>query len=237
MSNKLSPVVTLDGLNTVYRKLSDRIKMLGNVYHVKGNKTWAELMALTSAKQGDVYNIINGVKDTADSNRPVSVYAGCNVVCKKDITAAIKSDNWYEYWDVFEGMLEEATNNTPGVIKLGTNLDTKDAGVANDTSEIVRGLKLSGTGEHVDSTDAGNNHQAHITIPVASESTYGVVTTGAQILKGSKQLKGDLAIEGAVSIKNNNVTVNKLKAGTVQIGNVTISETNGSLSFEYNNNY
>lgn len=232
--NKLSPVVTLDGLNTVYKQLSNRIKKLGNVYHVKGNKTWAELMALTAAVAGDVYNIIDS---TDDKTRPITVYSGCNVVCKQKISAKINADEWYDYWDVFEGVLEEATDTTPGVIKLGTDLDTKETTVTNTTTEVVRGLKLTGAnGKHQDS-NSGNNHQAHITIPVASESTYGVVTTGAQILKGSKQLKGDLAVEGAVSIKNNNVTVNKLKAGTVQIGNVTISETNGSLSFEYNNNY
>lgn len=235
-NNKLSPVVTLDGLNTVYRQLSDRIKKLGNVYHVKGNKTWAELMALTTSTEGDVYNIIDGADD---KTRPVAVYSGCNVVCKQKISAKINVDEWYKYWDVFEGILEEATDATPGVVKLGTKLDTKEADVKNDTSSVVRGLKLTGLSDkdHVDSADSSNTHQAYVDIPVASESTYGVVTTGTQILKGSKQLKGNLTVDGVVSVKNNNLAVNKMQAGTMQIGHVLITETNGALSFEYNNSY
>lgn len=243
-NNKLSPVVTLDGLNTVYRQLSDRIKKLGNVYHVKGNKTWAELMALTTSIEGDVYNIIDNADSAADKTRPVTVYSGCNVVCKQRISAKINADEWYKYWDVFEGVLEEATDATPGVIKLGTKLDTKEAGVKEGVDTIVRGLKLTGLYKpghknegHVDSEDSSNTHQAYVDIPIASESTYGVLTTGAQFLKGSKQLKGNLTVDGVMSVKNNNLVANKMQASTMQIGHVLITETNGALSFEYNNSY
>ena len=32
-----SPIVTLNGLNTVYTDLLKRIEALGNIYHIKGS--------------------------------------------------------------------------------------------------------------------------------------------------------------------------------------------------------
>ena len=68
-----SPIVTLNGLNTVYTDLLKRIEALGNIYHIKGSyKTLEELIdGVTEATEGDAYNVVNDRLDKDPTDRDV----------------------------------------------------------------------------------------------------------------------------------------------------------------------
>lgn len=244
MGTIISTPVTLDNLNKVYRDLRHRIGSIGNIYHPQGTLTWASIIALTGVNQGDVYNV------KIDDNNPgpyifdsegkktdeldQRFYNGVNIYCKSSITEnAIEESQWEAYWEVLEGMLEEATPSTAGVVKLGsTNQDTKAGDVTNETLLINRGLKLSEpTGDH--DGEKYTNHQAYVDIPVASKETYGVITNQDQAFAGPKTFNGDLTVYGNLSLKQDaEVSMNSLTANTIILGNsVKITAADGIISF------
>ena len=269
-----STVVTLDNLNTVYKDLRDRIGKIGNVYHVKGSKYWSDILSIKANSgddkskyivAGDVFNLIlSGNTDTSETPYDYSgdderlKYAGTNLICIKDVIENISSSNWTTYFEVLEGMLEEATDDTAGVIKLGGNVTTDlvtttgDETVSN-VGVVRRGLKLTSgntqgpidaTSEFdIDKQDAKESkshtgHQAYIDIPVATASTYGVVTNQSQTIGGAKTfnsgvtINGQLSASGDIQLTNNfKVVANGLSVKTITLDGVTISANNGVITF------
>lgn len=269
-----STVVTLDNLNTVYKDLRDRIGKIGNVYHVKGSKYWSDILSIKANSgddkskhivAGDVFNLIlSGNTDTSEPPYDYSgdderlKYAGTNLICIKDITENISSSNWTTYFEVLEGMLEEATDDTAGVIKLGGNVTTDPTTVTGDETVsnvgvVRRGLKLtSGNIEGLtdddpsltkdkstsnytgDSEEASSHkgHQAYIDIPVATASTYGVVTNQSQTIGGAKTFNSNLSVAGQLNLTGNfETTVNGINAQSIKVGDVTITASNGVITF------
>lgn len=84
------------------KALNDRISGLGSVYRVKGTKTnLSDVLALTDAKVGDVYNVTN---DFTLGGKPYP--ANTNVVC---ITATSSSDHDEGNWDPLGGTVNLST--------------------------------------------------------------------------------------------------------------------------------
>lgn len=82
--------------------LNDKISGLGSVYRVKGTKTnLSDVLALTDAKVGDVYNVTNAF--TLGGN---PYPANTNVVC---ITATSSSDHDEGNWDPLGGTVNLST--------------------------------------------------------------------------------------------------------------------------------
>lgn len=82
--------------------LNDKISGLGSVYRVKGTKTnLSDVLALTNAKVGDVYNVTNAF---TLGGKPYP--ANTNVVC---ITATSSSDHDEGNWDPLGGTVNLST--------------------------------------------------------------------------------------------------------------------------------
>lgn len=82
--------------------LNDKISGLGSVYRVKGTKTnLSDVLALTDAKVGDVYNVTNAF---TLGGKPYP--ANTNVVC---ITATSSSDHDEGNWDPLGGTVNLST--------------------------------------------------------------------------------------------------------------------------------
>lgn len=317
-----SPIVTLNGLNTVYKDIRSRLSKISNIYHVQGTITWPELISLiigvsTSSmsrpEKGFVYNISlygalyetnedgspkldeNGdpilmkgdpklddegnPKKDSDGNiiyKPVygyhnpgyfptdpltspspSIINGSNVLCISDDYDALLAlpeserfdyicEHWEDYLEVLDGFLEEATFDTPGVIKLGSNdsanawekdsdnnpnevIHTSNAVVSAGQGYVLRGLSLK---DYSDESYHPQGHKAGVTIPIATPDTYGLISTAGQKLAGPKEFENNVTVDGKLSVSNNNVSfINKLSAAEIQIGDVTITATDGVLTF------
>lgn len=84
------------------KALNDKISYLGSVYRVKGTKTnLSDVLALTNAKVGDVYNVTNAF---TLGGKPYP--ANTNVVC---ITATSSSDHDEGNWDPLGGTVNLST--------------------------------------------------------------------------------------------------------------------------------
>lgn len=103
INNTLTSTSTSEALSAAQGKaLNDRISGLGNVYRVKGTKTnLSDVLALTDAKAGDVWNVINAF---TLGGKPYP--ANTNVVC---ITATSPSDHDEGNWDPLGGTVDLST--------------------------------------------------------------------------------------------------------------------------------
>lgn len=101
--NNLTTTDTSKALSAAQGKaLNDKISTLGSVYRIKGSKTnISEVLALTDAKVGDVWNVTNAF--TLDG-KPYP--ANTNVVC---ITATSSSDHDEGNWDPLGGTVNLST--------------------------------------------------------------------------------------------------------------------------------
>lgn len=97
INNTLTSTSTSEALSAAQGKaLNDKISTLGSVYRIKGSKTdISEVLALTDAKVGDVYNVTNAF---TLGGKPYP--ANTNVVC---ITATSSSDHDENNWDPLGG--------------------------------------------------------------------------------------------------------------------------------------
>ena len=91
--------VGMDGLGHVVlgTKITPADLGLSTVYKYKGTKTWAELLALTSAEIGDVYSITN-----ADPDGNTNADWACHVA----VTAACTAENYVDYWQSLGGKVD-----------------------------------------------------------------------------------------------------------------------------------
>lgn len=98
--NNLTSSDTADALSAAQGKaLNDKISALGSVYRIKGSKTnISEVLALTDAKVGDTWNVINAF---TFGGKPYP--ANTNIVC---ITATSTSDHDENNWDPLGGTVD-----------------------------------------------------------------------------------------------------------------------------------
>lgn len=101
--NNLTSSDTANALSAAQGKaLNDRISALGSVYRIKGSKTnISEVLALTDAKLGDVWNITSAF---TIGGKPYP--ANTNVVC---VTATSPSDHDEGNWDPLGGTVDLST--------------------------------------------------------------------------------------------------------------------------------
>lgn len=101
--NNLTSSDTVNALSAAQGKaLNDKISALGSVYRIKGSKTnISEVLALTGAKAGDVWNVTNAF---TLGGKPYP--ANTNVVC---ITATSSSDHGEGNWDPLGGTVDLST--------------------------------------------------------------------------------------------------------------------------------
>lgn len=136
--DKSSIVNSLDNTDTTKilsaaqgKVLNDRINSLGSVYKYKGNKnTIEEVLALTDAKIGDVWNVIQEFS-AGGKKYP----AGTNIACIKNTSTSEHSE---ANWDTLGGTVDlsgyatktEMNNNLNNKVDKNDiidNLDTNDA--------------------------------------------------------------------------------------------------------------
>lgn len=100
INNTLTSTSTSEALSAAQGKaLNDKISALGSVYRIKGSKTnISEVLALTDAKVGDAWNVINAF---TFGGKPYP--ANTNVVC---ITATSTSDHDENNWDPLGGTVD-----------------------------------------------------------------------------------------------------------------------------------
>lgn len=129
--NNLTSSDTANALSAAQGKaLNDRISALGSVYRVKGSKrNISEVLALTDAKVGDVWNVIN---DFTLNNKPFP--ASTNIVC---VTATSSSDHDEDNWDSIGGTVNlSAYIPKSDIVNAVTSQDT------NKPLSAAQGYKL-----------------------------------------------------------------------------------------------
>lgn len=101
--NNLTSSDTVDALSAAQGKaLNDKISALGSVYRIKGSKTdISEVLALTDAKVGDVWNVTNAF---TFGGKPYP--ANTNVVCIAELSASTNPQN---NWDPLGGTVDLST--------------------------------------------------------------------------------------------------------------------------------
>ena len=200
-----SPIVTLNGLNTVYTDLLKRIEALGNIYHIKGSYETLDALingveskdpTKPAAEPVDAYNVVNDRFDKDPSGKDAKENA--NYVCiKKYFNGECTMTNWTEYWFRVNSAFEVANKDSLGLIKLfeDNNWDTSPT-----TTEhfVNRQLLLDGT--------EANKYKAYVSIPVASKGTYGVVDVNAQEFNGAKTFNSPATFQSGVSITGKSST-------------------------------
>ena len=129
--NNLTSSDTANALSAAQGKaLNDKISALGSVYRVKGSKTnISEVLALTDAKVGDVWNVIN---DFTLNGKPFP--ASTNIVC---VTATSPSDHDEGNWDPIGGTVNlSAYIPKSDIVNAVTSQDT------NKPLSAAQGYKL-----------------------------------------------------------------------------------------------
>lgn len=131
VENSLNSNNTANALSAAQGKaLNDKISALGSVYRVKGGKTnISEVLALTDAKVGDVWNVINAF--TLNGN---PFPASTNVVC---VTATSPSNHGEGNWDPIGGTVNlSAYIPKSDIVNAVTSQDT------NKPLSAAQGYKL-----------------------------------------------------------------------------------------------
>lgn len=129
--NNLTTTDTSKALSAAQGKaLNDKISTLGSVYRVKGSKTnISEVLALTDAKVGDVWNVINAF---TLNGKPFP--ASTNIVC---VTATSPSDHDEGNWDPIGGTVNlSAYVPKSDIVNAVTSQDT------NKPLSAAQGYKL-----------------------------------------------------------------------------------------------
>lgn len=131
VENSLSSNNTANALSAAQGKvLNDKISALGTVYRVKGSKTdISEVLALTDAKVGDVWNVINAF---TLNGKPFP--ASTNIVC---VTATSPSDHDEGNWDPIGG-----TVNLSAYIPKSDIVDAVTSQDKNKPLSAAQGYKL-----------------------------------------------------------------------------------------------
>lgn len=120
------------------KALNDKISALGAVYRVKGSKTnISEVLALTDAKVGDVWNVVNAF---TLNGKPFP--ASTNIVC---VTATSSSDHDEGNWDPIGGTVDLSPYAKKTEVEESNNKIWKQLGVVVNKDEIVNNLTSTNT--------------------------------------------------------------------------------------------
>lgn len=137
--NNLTSSDTANALSAAQGKaLNDKISALGSVYRIKGSKTSiSEVLALTDAKVGDVWNVINAF---TLNGKPFP--ASTNIVC---ITATSTSDHDEGNWDPIGGTVDLSPYAKKTEVEKSDNEIWEQLGVVVSKDEIVNNLTSTNT--------------------------------------------------------------------------------------------
>jgi hypothetical protein len=132
--NSLSDSSTNKALSAAQGKaLNDKISALGSVYRIKGSKTnISEVLALTDAKVGDVWNVINAF---TLNGKPFP--ASTNVVC---LVATSTSDHDENNWDPIGGTVDLSPYAKKTEVEESDNKILEQLGAVVNKDEIVNNL-------------------------------------------------------------------------------------------------
>lgn len=120
------------------KALNDKISALGSVYRVKGSKTnISEVLALTDAKVGDVWNVINAF---TLNGKPFP--ASTNIVC---VTATSSSDHDEGNWDPIGGVVDLSPYAKKTEVEESDNEIWEQLGAVVNKDEIVNNLTSTNT--------------------------------------------------------------------------------------------
>lgn len=179
--NNLTSSDTANALSAAQGKaLNDKISALGSVYRIKGSKTnISEVLALTDAKVGDVWNVINAF---TLNGKPFP--ASTNIVC---ITATSSSDHDEGNWDPIGGTVDLSPYAKKTEVEESDNEIWKQLGIVVNKDEIVNNLTSTNTDkplsaamgkklqdEKLSKTDANNTYLTKVN----AESTYAKKADG-----------------------------------------------------------
>lgn len=111
---------------------------LSTVYRYKGTKTWSQLLAITSAAIGDVYNI---------SDEDPNGVTGADWACYKAVSAATTASTYGTYWQSIGGIVDlsayltEEADTLQSVTDRGasTTKAVTVAGVTSNDAVIIKG--------------------------------------------------------------------------------------------------
>lgn len=130
------------------KALSDKIQNLGNVYRIKGTKdTFDEVLALTDAKVGDVWNVANGftmgvTTDTGVVQTPFP--DNTNVVCIADTSVESHDQS---HWDPLGGSVnvEEISTYNPNqaLLDIDVTMPNSHGGLGRKKVSEMKGMTFS----------------------------------------------------------------------------------------------
>lgn len=179
--NNLTSSDTANALSAAQGKaLNDKISALGSVYRIKGSKTnISEVLALTDAKVGDVWNVINAF---TLNGKPFP--ASTNIVC---ITGTSSSDHDEGNWDPIGGTVDLSPYAKKTEVEESDNEIWEQLNVVVNKDEIVNNLTSTNTDkplsaamgkklqdEKLSKTDANNTYLTKEN----AESTYAKKADG-----------------------------------------------------------
>ena len=181
VENSLNSNNTANALSAAQGKvLNDKISALGSVYRIKGSKAnISDVLALTDAKVGDVWNVINGF--TLNGKL---FPASTNIVC---ITATSSSDHDEDNWDPIGGTVDLSPYAKKTEVKESDDKIWERLNVVVNKDEIVNNLTSTNTDkplsaamgkrlqdEKLSKTDASNTYLTKVN----AESTYAKKADG-----------------------------------------------------------
>lgn len=179
--NNLTSSDTTNALSAAQGKaLNDRISALGSVYRIKGSKTnISEVLALTDAKVGDVWNVTNAF---TFGGKPYP--ANTNIVC---LVATSTSDHDENNWDPIGGTVDLSPYATKTEVEKSDSEIWEQLGVVVNKDEIVNNLTSTNTDKPLSAamgkelqdkklskTDANNTYLTKVN----AESTYAKKADG-----------------------------------------------------------
>lgn len=179
--NNLTSSDTANALSAAQGKaLNDKISALGSVYRIKGSKTnISEVLALTDAKVGDVWNVISAF---TLNGKPFP--ASTNIVC---ITATSSSDHDEGNWDPIGGTVDLSPYAKKTEVEGSDNKIWEQLNAVVNKDEIVNNLTSTNTDkplsaamgkklqdEKLSKTDANNTYLTKVN----AESTYAKKADG-----------------------------------------------------------
>lgn len=196
---------------------------IGSPFNFQGTKTWAQLIGLSSAAKGDVYNI---------SDKDPTGKTGQNWVCIKAVSGtAPGSANYTEYWDALGGTMDlsnyavlntttaqtftgdltfSKTSTVPG-IKTSTGTGAKvflDNGTLKAVSDFATSTQYSGLTDEVNKKlSSGNDAVGYEDLAFAgAANSWSSLSIGKKSKNGILSLYKnntymDIKIDGELSAK------------------------------------
>lgn len=212
--NNLTSSDTANALSAAQGKaLNDKISALGSVYRVKGSKTnISEVLALTDAKVGDVWNVTNAF---TFGGKPYP--ANTNVVC---LVTTSTSDHDENNWDPIGGTVDLSPYARKTEVEAADNEIWEQLGVVVSKDEIINNLTSTNIDkplsaamgkklqdEKLSKTDAGNTYLTKVN----AESTYAKKSD----ISYTTDLPDSLVVPQTIGGINKGTKVSDLEGSTI----------------------